>query len=119
MAKTSRTTQPRGEKISVGPEQRAWFKAQREARGIDQKVLAGRVGASQATISNLESGRHPQISKTLYAKLVRLFGQPEGTTEVDQTFRELVDDLAPLGEANLKAVRDLVKALRNAENKSR
>jgi transcriptional regulator with XRE-family HTH domain len=103
-----------GEKITVGPEERAFFKEQREKKGFDQKELGKKVGASQATISNLESGRHPQVTKATYAKLVQLLGKSAVTPNAEQMFHEIVGDLAGVPESSLHAVRELVRALKQA-----
>jgi transcriptional regulator with XRE-family HTH domain len=115
MAKSRpRVSGPAGEKISVGPEERAFFKERREAKGYDQKVLGKKVGASQATISNLESGRHPQVTKATYAKLVQLLGKSPVTPNAERMFQEIVGDLVDVPESSLNAVRELVRALKQA-----
>lgn len=104
--------QPKGEKISVGPQERAWFKKQREIRGLNQGQLATKVRASQGTISNLESGKHTQIKKQTYALLVQMFGRPAGIENSQQVVEDILNDLAHVPESNLAAVLQLVRALK-------
>jgi transcriptional regulator with XRE-family HTH domain len=115
MAKSrSRIDQPGGEKISVGPDERAFFKMRREAKGLGQAELGKKVGASQGTISNLESGRHTQVTKTTYAKLVQVLGKSPTSPNAQQVFKEIVGDLVDVPESQLNAVRDLVRALKSS-----
>jgi transcriptional regulator with XRE-family HTH domain len=125
MAKTrSRLEQPGGDRISVGPEMRAWFKTQREAKKLGQGTVGKKVGLSQGSISNLENGTHPQITKAAYAKLLRLFGTPDAPDgadlggETDALFGELVKQATPLTESDMRLAVALVRQLREAREKS-
>lgn len=115
MAKTrSRLTQPKGETISVGPEERAWFKHRRETKKLGQKELGVKVGASQGTISNLENGTHPQIKRSVYAGLRRVLGDFETTNTTDSLRRELDIELPGLAESDLEAVVALARHLKKS-----
>lgn len=114
MAK-SRLVQPKGEKISVGPEERAFFKKQREEKGLEQKQLAVKVGASQSTISNLESGRHPQVNRATYAKLKQVLGTFEAGATSEALYKRIVDGLMLLNENNLATTADLVDSLKERQ----
>jgi transcriptional regulator with XRE-family HTH domain len=124
MAKTrARLTQPGGDRISVGPELRAWWKQQRETKKLGQLALGRKVGLSQGSISNLENGTHPQITKSAYAKLLRLLGTPgdaprsEVDGAADAVFDELVEAAGPLSESDMRLAVALVRQLREQRQK--
>lgn len=113
MAKSRpRPSDPTGEKISVGPEERALFKRWREENGLNQKAFSKKVGASQGTISNLESGKHTQIKKSTYAKLILLCRRPDASPNTERMVQEIIGELVGVPESSLGVVRDLVRALK-------
>lgn len=112
MAKISgRIGQPRGGKITVGPDERARLKQLRTSKGIDQGELAAKIGVSQATISNLESGRHPQMTKDKYAALVRVLGAQADAMTNEDAFRRIVQAATALEDEQLAVAVATIEAL--------
>lgn len=107
-----RLNQPTGGVVSVGPEERAWFKKQREAKKLGQAELGKKVGASQGTISNLESGKHPQINKSVYDGLIRVLGRADSIPNIQDVQREIAHEMADAPESALVAARELLRALK-------
>jgi len=105
-----------GPKITLSKEERDRLRAQREARGLTTQQLADRVGASQASISNLETGRHPQVYKALYMRVVKYLFRPgdrEPAADEEAAFFELTNDLADLTGKEIAAARAFVAALKS------
>lgn len=120
MAKTrGRISQPKGGKITVGPEERAHLKMLREAKGLKQGDLAKKIGVVQATISNLESGRHPQVARDKYAELIRVLGADSESTSNEESFRRLVTAGAGLDGDQLAVAVAMIEALAAASKKPR
>lgn len=87
MAKsTGRLTQPKGSVVLVGADERERIRKKRLELGWQQKELAAKVGCSYATISNLETGRHPQINRGVYAKIYKALKLGDMTEQ--QAFNE-------------------------------
>lgn len=103
---------PEGDKITVTPEERARFKAERLRRGWRQKDLAGKVGVSGGTISNLENGKHPQIFRSVYARLkwTLLREAADGLTE--DAFRRITESALTIGPEDVDVVVTLIETLR-------
>lgn len=106
-----RQDHPKGGKISVGTDERQKFKKARIAHGWTQPDLALKSGVNQATISNLETGRHPQVAKEAYARIYYALFKSEPATEDDATFRAIVAGAANLDETRQKAVAQLIESL--------
>lgn len=107
-----RQVHPRGGKISVAPDERKRLKDAREAKGWNQRDLADRIGVAPATISNLETGRHPQVNITVYADLHRaLFGSAPAEARLDDVIKRIVDGATKLSAAEAKAVAELIETL--------
>lgn len=115
MARTKgRQARPKGDKISVGPEERSRIREAREARGWNQEELASRVGVSAATISNLETGRHGQVYQSQYAKVrALLFKDGTAPTNAGEQIRAIVSEIGDLPETDLESVALFVRALRD------
>lgn len=111
---------PQGDKITVGPDERAWFKAERIHKGMEQKEVAAKVGCSPSTISNLETGRHPQIFKSVYIGLCALFPK-EGTTDAPSNttdwFSKIADGAATLPESDQELVSRFIETLKQSRTK--
>ena len=107
------------ELITVGKAERQRFRERREELGLKQKDLGDRVGTTAATISNLETGRHPQIDKKLYARIKRaLFRSTTsaaGAEETDDYWRTIVDGAMDLDAQAMKAVAALVQSLKKTD----
>lgn len=99
-----------GPKISVTPERRAEVKRLREALGWQQKDLAHRIGVNPATISNLETGRHPQIYQTVWFEVVRVL-KISDTGEAGDRFNRTIEKLAKLDERGQITVEALIDSL--------
>ena len=120
MAKTrGRIPQPKGGKITVGPEERAHLKKLREAKGLDQDEVAAKIGVSQGTISNLESGRHDQMTKAKYAELIRVLGAGGESLANEDAYRRIVNAAATLEADQLAVVAATIEALASAAKKPR
>lgn len=111
---TGRQVHPKGEKISVSSDVRERFKAQRVAKGWDQRELAKRAHLTQGTVSNFESGRSKQIVRKVYAQLHRALFGPDGDTVPGEsdTWLEIVEGSADLDESQKQAVLAVVRSLR-------
>ena len=107
-----RIAQTDSEKITVGPEERVRIKKAREGRGWKQKELGDRVGVSQGTISNLESGKHPQIYKSVYAAIRRVLHLSDEMAASDEVYRQIVEGALELGESEQRAVAALIDQLK-------
>jgi transcriptional regulator with XRE-family HTH domain len=59
------------------------MRAAREARGLTQDTLAGKVGVRQSTISKLERGDHIPLGDTLALLCVELGLSPGDLLETD------------------------------------
>ncbi len=104
-----RIEQPTGGKVDVGPEERAEFKRLRKKAGLTQIQLAEKVHVSNGTISNLESGKHPQVYKSTYAELVLVLKMGKVDDDKGSRFRRLVQKYLRLdgrGEAAVEALID-------------
>lgn len=114
MSKTKgRQVHPRGEKMSVSPEERERCKKRRLEKGWDQYDLADKSGLTQGAISGFESGRSKQVYKIVYARIYRaLFGPGEDvvTAEPD-TWLKIVEGSVDLDEDQRRAVLTMVEQL--------
>lgn len=114
MAKANgRQTKPTGEKITVSPAERAAMKKRRLEIEWKQGDLADRLNVSQATISNLESGRHPQLYKSVYAEAKRVLkiGNAKDAPEDTERFNRVVDKFLQLSTQHQAAVEQLIDSL--------
>lgn len=109
MSPANGTTPSKSGKISVAPDERKLFKDRRIELGLTQRELAVKVHATSGTISNLESGRHPQIKRDTYLRLRRVLlrEQTEGDGALDEFIHGIVPDLETLDAQG----RDLIKAM--------
>lgn len=102
--------------VTVGPDERRQLKEIREKLGLRQQDLATKIGAAPATISNMETGRHPQMRKVVYARLRRALKlASEGIVEVagdDENYIAIVTGALDLDEQQQRAVRALIDSLR-------
>jgi transcriptional regulator with XRE-family HTH domain len=112
MAKAKgRIAQPKGGKITVGPDERTRLKELREKKGLGQKELALKIGVTQGTISNLESGRHPQMTKLAYASLVKALGTDAESMTNEEAYQRLVRAASTLGADQLAVAAATIEAL--------
>jgi transcriptional regulator with XRE-family HTH domain len=118
MAKTrGRIPQPKGGKITVGPEERVRLKDLRETKGLKQGELAAKIGVTQGTISNLESGRHPQMARDKYAALIRVLGADSESMSNEEAYRRLMNAGSVLSGDQLATAVTIVEALAAAAKK--
>jgi transcriptional regulator with XRE-family HTH domain len=104
---------PDGPLISLTAKERADLKAKREAKGFTTRELAARAGTTQGTISNVETGRHPQVRRGVYARIRRaLRDQSPAAADADHVFKEIVEDAVDLTPEQLVLVRGLVKTVK-------
>lgn len=114
MSKTKgRQVHPRGEKMSVSPEERERFKKRRLEKGWDQYDLADKSGLTQGAISGFESGRSKQVYKVVYARIYRaLFGPSEEIVAAEpDTWLRIVEGSVDLDEDQRRAVLAMVEQL--------
>jgi transcriptional regulator with XRE-family HTH domain len=104
-----------GPKITVGPEERAQIKALREAKGWIQKDLATRVGVTPATISNLETGRHPQVYLAVYQKIIAALRGDGAAQKAMDAYHRIVEGSAELTESEQLTVAAWIDTLRKAK----
>lgn len=107
---------PTGGVVTIDGTERSRLKAGREAKELTQGQLAKRIGVTPATISNIETGRHPQVKKTVYAKLVRaLFGKDDrqATETSDLVFTDLVASTMDLSVDQQLALLAIARTLKN------
>lgn len=98
--------------ITVTPEERAQFRQLRDKLGLDQREFAKKVPTSQSTISNMENGKHPQISREVYAGLIRLAGGADAQTEtVDASLKRIMRGSVVLTDEGRKHVEELIALL--------
>lgn len=112
-----RQVHPKGGVITVGPDERLEFRVQREKLKLRQEDLALKVGVSPATISNLETGRHPQIKKDVYAKIRRvlhLAAAGRDGEDSDEAFRAIVAGVIDLDEGGQRVVAALIESLKKS-----
>src|SRR3990167_10473230 len=106
---------PTEEVVSLTPAERQRLRARRQDKKLKQSDLATKIGVTPATISNIETGRHQQVKKSIYAKLVQaLFGKAADASSVErnaEAFKTIVDGAVQLDEAGLRAVSALVASL--------
>lgn len=117
MAAASKGKQPRpeGALITIDADERVRLRELRKKRGWQQGELAKRIGVTPSTISNIETGRYPQVRKSVYAALLRALrstGAPDTTAEELAVFRELVDNLVDLGVDQQRQIIAIVQMAR-------
>lgn len=109
---------PKGGMITIDEDERARIKAAREEAGLTQSEIAVKVGVTAATISNLETGRHPQVRKTVYAKILRVLklakAAPDASPANDETYKALVDEVIDLDGGEQALVIAYVKHLKKS-----
>lgn len=104
---------PTGDKITVGPEERARFKMLREAKKLDQKEVGRMVGVSGATISNLETGRHPQIYRETYVKLkMVLQAETPERMSAGEAYKAIANEVSDLAESDQQVVLSVIRTLK-------
>lgn len=114
--------QPRftGPKMTLTKEERERIKNQRIKRGLTGEELASRIGTTQGSISNLETGkRHPQVYKSLYVRVVRYLFRPsdrEPASDEDAAFVALSNEISDLNGLDIAALRATVAALKSSRN---
>lgn len=102
-----------GKRITVGRELRIAIKDKRESLGLTQKEFAAQMRVSAGTISNLETGQHPQVSQDLYIRLKRVLTlNGDSTLQTSQIFEEIVDGVLELDERSQRIVNELIKSLK-------
>ena len=105
--------------VTVDGRERQEFRRLRDEAGMTQRDLAERIGVTPATISNVETGRHPQLRRSHYAKLRRALGAGGRATDIaeakDALYRGLVGDLADLEEKELRLVAAIVRTIRTPD----
>lgn len=120
MAKRGRIEQPSGPVIDVTPEKRARLKELRKLKGLTQDQLANKIGVSNGTISNLETGRHGQVHLSTYMEIVALLegADNDGHDERDW-FRRVADKLLLLDGRGRQSVEAQIDVQIDLAKKSR
>ncbi len=90
--------------MTVTPEERAEIRRLRKDKDLSQEEVAEKIGASPATISNVETGRHPQMAAVLYARLMKLLKFGELDNEAEARFKKLVGYFPALDAAQQEAL---------------
>lgn len=112
MAKSKRgpLEQPGGDVVTLTPAQRARLKQLRLDRGFSTRVLAGLVGCSNGTITNMETGKG-QMNRGYYEALVRVLGVDESDDEAArETYQQLLELVARLDLRGLRITLASVQA---------
>jgi transcriptional regulator with XRE-family HTH domain len=112
MGKKGRIVQPGGPVMDVTPEERARFKDLRKSKGMTQPQLAARIGVSDATISNIETGRSRQVNRTAYLAAMMVL-QSDGLTPHamrDERIKRILDKLMKIDERGLTTVEATIDA---------
>lgn len=104
----------------VGPEERERIKKRRLELGWMQKELAAKAGCSYATISNLETGRHPQIKRDVYAGIYKALKL--GNADAQHSFNEeswhaIVQGSLEISDEDRKLVASMIEQLKQRKNK--
>jgi len=106
--------------MTLTKEERERIKNQRIKRGLTGEELASRIGTTQGSISNLETGkRHPQVYKSLYVRVVRYLFRPsdrEPASDEDAAFVALSNEISDLNGLDIAALRATVAALKSSRN---
>jgi transcriptional regulator with XRE-family HTH domain len=103
--------------ITVDKEERRVMREQREKLGLTQRDLARKLRhrVTAATISNFETGRHPQVQRQLYADIKWALTKQEAPTDgTDGDFQEIVEALVKLDARELGVVRAVVASLKKS-----
>ncbi len=104
--------------ITPSDDERKKFRARRIELGLRQKDVAGKVGLTAASISNVETGRSHQIEKVFYARLrhvLRIVDAAPAESSV-QAFRSLVDAAVDLDERETKIATALIETIKKTRN---
>lgn len=127
MAKKKQSQSPAGEReklhpegplVSVSREKRRQWKLRREELKLTQRKLAALVGVTSGTISNLETGRHPQVRRNVYASLERKLSHVESVPEAvsnDNVYRELVENTFDMSDEELAIVLAVAKTVKKPD----
>lgn len=112
MAKSERRDRlASGPKMDVPSEERTRLRDLREGRGWSQQQLADKIGVSNGTISNLETGGSGQVYKAVYAEVVRVLKAGDEATEADANrFMRAVKRLLELDERGWAIVEAVLDA---------
>lgn len=112
MAKRGRIEQPDGPVVDVTPEEREEIKRLRKSKGLTQEQLAAKIGVSNGTISNLETGRHAQVHLSVLVEVRRYLGAKD-TDELDSGDRhkKVMDGYLKLDGRGQAAVEALIDSL--------
>lgn len=109
MAKRGRQEGPKGPKMSITTDLRARVKAARDAAKLTQRELADLIGTTAATISNVETGRHPQITRAVFDGLQRRLGLT--ATDADERYTWVMEMFPQLDEVGQIAVESVIRKL--------
>ncbi len=107
--------EPVDELITLSKKERVDIRVAREKADLTQRQLATKVGVTSATISNVETGRHPQIRRSLYAELQRVLFRTSAsptTPGSDIAYRSLVEKLVDMDEQKLNTIAVVAEALK-------
>lgn len=107
-----RQVHPTGGVFDLTDEERLKFKEKREELGISHRALAKKCGCSQATISNIETGRSGQVNQFIYMKAyVILFGTEPSSPAQWGAAKRIQNALAGTSPDNWDAIADLVESV--------
>lgn len=114
---------PEGPKMDVSTVERHHLRDLRKKRGWTQHQLALRIGLTNGTISNFESGTSKQVFRSVYAKIVRALtpkqaalsaAEAKSQAEAFGAFVSNVADLTPEQLASLVPVIETLKKSRQS-----
>lgn len=112
MAKRGRIEQTTGPVVDVTPEERTEIRKLRLAKKLTQEQLAAKIGVSNGTISNLETGRSGQTRRVVYLEaLAFLKASAKSATTADDggaRFKRVMDKYLELDLRGQEAVEALI-----------
>ena len=113
MARRGRIDQTTGPVIDLTPDERVEFKRLRKAKGLSQQELADKIGVSNGTISNIETGGSSQPRRGPYfAALAYLKGKKEAPDQdAGERMKRVIEKYMKLDERGEKAVEALIDSL--------
>lgn len=104
--------------ITPSNEERREVHRLRKKREWTQEQLADKAGCSPGTISNIETGRHPQVAQVVFVEVMRVLkgvaaDEADGTNE---RFKRVVDKFQKLERRDQVAVEGMIDTLLQTPN---
>lgn len=111
---TGRQAKPKGDVLTPTSDERKAVRVARELKTWTTTYVAKKIGVSQGTISNIETGAHTkQVRRDVWLKLVRLL-KMDTTNENPQrekNFKEIAERLPLLSPETEEQVLALLRAM--------